>query len=144
MKFKTEQNLLTAFSFFSLTDIVLLLLIFFILSSSFVFQPGVKVQLPKAETGEPQSDRSLVITLTEQGTIFLNAERIEVPELGPKLATLLPHVPDPVVVLKADWTVSLQQTVQIIDIAKAVGATRFLIATEPLGPGLRPSIREKK
>lgn len=133
MDFKSEQKLLTIFSFASLTDIVLLLLIFFLLSSSFVFQPGVKVQLPKAETGEPQADRSLIITLTEQGAIFLNTERLEVPELGPKLAALLPQMPDQVVVLKADRTVSLQQTVQVIDIAKAVGVTRFLIATQPLG-----------
>jgi len=133
MKFKSEQKLLTIFSFASLTDIVFLLLIFFLLSSSFVFQPGVKVQLPKAETSEPQSDRSLIITLTEQGAIFLNTERLEVAELGPKLAALLPQMPDQVVVLKADRTVSLQQAVQVIDIAKAVGVTRFLIATQPLG-----------
>ncbi|MEE9289118.1 MAG: biopolymer transporter ExbD [Bacteroidota bacterium] len=133
MKFKSEQKLLTTFSFSSLTDIVFLLLIFFLLSSSFVFQPGVKVQLPKAETSEPQSDRSLVITLTEQGAIFLNTERVELRELGPKLAALLFRMPEQVVVLKADRTVSLQQTVQVIDVAKAVGATRFLIATQPIG-----------
>lgn len=133
MRFKSEQKLLTTFSFSSLTDIVLLLLIFFLLSSSFVFQPGVKVQLPKAETSEPQSDRSLVITLTEQGAIFLNTERVDLRELGPKLAALLSQTPEQVVVLKADRTVSLQQTVQVIDVAKAVGATRFLIATQPIG-----------
>ncbi len=133
MRFKSEQKVLTTFSFSSLTDIVFLLLIFFLLSSSFVFQPGVKVQLPKAETSEPQSDRSLVITLTEQGAIFLNTERIDLRELGPKLAALLSRMPEQVVVLKADRTVSLQQTVQVIDIAKAVGATRFLIATQPIG-----------
>ncbi len=133
MRFKSEQKVLTTFSFSSLTDIVFLLLIFFLLSSSFVFQPGVKVQLPKSETSEPQSDRSLVITLTEQGAIFLNTERIDLRELGPKLAALLSRMPEQVVVLKADRTVSLQQTVQVIDIAKAVGATRFLIATQPIG-----------
>ena len=133
MRFKSEQKHLTTFSFSSLTDIVMLLLIFFLLSSSFVFQPGVKVQLPKAETSEPQSDRSLVITLTEQGAIFLNTERVDLRELGPKLAALLHQMPEQVVVLKADRTVSLQQTVQVIDVAKAVGATRFLIATQPIG-----------
>ena len=133
MNFKSDQKLLTVFSFASLTDIVLLLLIFFLLSSSFVFQPGIKVQLPKAETGEQQSDRSLVVTLTEQGAIFLDTERVDVPQLGPKLAVLLSQSSDKVVVIKADRTVSLQQTVQVIDIAKAVGATRFMIATIPMG-----------
>lgn len=133
MNFKSDQKLLTVFSFSSLTDIVFLLLIFFLLSSSFVFQPGIKVQLPKAETGEQQSDRSVVVTLTEQGAIFLNTERVDVPQLGPKLAALLSQSSDRVVVIKADRTVTLQQTVQVIDIAKAVGATRFMIATRPMG-----------
>ncbi|HEY4644031.1 MAG TPA: biopolymer transporter ExbD [Bacteroidota bacterium] len=133
MNFKSDQKLLTVFSVSSLTDVVFLLLIFFLLSSSFVFQPGIKVQLPKAETGEQQSDRSLVVTLTEQGAIFLDTERVDVPQLGPRLAVLLSQSSDKVVVIKADRTVSLQQTVQVIDIAKAVGATRFMIATIPMG-----------
>lgn len=133
MRFATEHKLLTMFSFSSLTDIVMLLLIFFLISSSFVTQPGIKVQLPKAETGETANDGQILVTLTEQGRMFLNSEQITVDLLGQKLARLLGRSEGQVVVIRADRGVTLQSTVQVIDIAKAVGAERFMIATVPLG-----------
>ena len=132
MKFKAENKLLTAFSYSSLTDIVMLLLIFFLLSSSFVIQPGIKVQLPKAETGETQSDKNITVTLTEKGLVYLNTEQITIETLGQKLSSAMQSDADKIVVIKADRNVTLQNTVQVIDIAKAVGASRFMIATQPL------------
>ncbi len=132
MRFQTDNQLLSVFSFSSLTDIVMLLLIFFLISSSFVIQPGIKVALPKAETGETQSERNVTITLTEKGQVFMNNEQVTLDLLGQKLAAALNRDRDQVVVIKADRTVTLQNTVQVIDIAKAVGAQRFMIATQPL------------
>jgi biopolymer transport protein ExbD len=132
MEFKTENKLLAVFSYASLTDIVFLLLIFFLLSSSFVIQPGIKVQLPRAETGEPQTERQIVLTITEGGEVFFNNEQVSLADLGGRLLPVLERDPDNVVIIQADRTVSLQNTIEIIDIAKAVGATRFNIATEPL------------
>lgn len=133
MKFKSENKLMTNFSFSSLTDIVMLLLIFFLLSSSFVIQPGIKVQLPKAETGETGTDKNVTISVTEKGQVFVNAEQVTLENLGRRLSTALTSNPHMVVVINADRNVTLQNTVQVIDIAKAVGATRFMIATQPLG-----------
>ncbi len=132
MRFQTDNQLLSVFSFSSLTDIVMLLLIFFLISSSFVIQPGIKVALPKAETGETQSERNVTITLTEKGQVFMNNEQVTLDLLGQKLAAALNRDRDQVVVIKADRTVTLQNTVQVIDVAKAVGAQRFMIATQPL------------
>lgn len=132
MKLTAENKLLTAFSYSSLTDIVMLLLIFFLLSSSFVIQPGIKVQLPKAETGETQTDKNITVTLTEKGQVYLNSEQITIETLGQKLSSAMQNETDKVVVIKADRNVTLQNTVQVIDIAKAVGASRFMIATQPL------------
>lgn len=132
MRFKPENKLLSTFSVSSLTDIVMLLLIFFLLSSSFVIQPGIKVQLPRAETGETPTDNNLTVTITEKGRLYLNNNQVTLESLGQKLATALRKDREKVVIIKADKTVTLQNTVQVIDIAKAVGATRFMIATTPL------------
>ena len=132
MKLTAENKLLTAFSYSSLTDVIFLLLIFFLLSSSFVIQPGIKVQLPKAETGETQTDKNVTVTLTEKGQVFLNSEQVTIETLGQKLLSAMQKEMDKVIVIKADRNVTLQNTVQIIDIAKAVGANRFMIATQPL------------
>lgn len=133
MKLQSENQLLTMFSFSSLTDIVMLLLIFFLISSSFVVQPGIKVTLPRAETGEGGPHRSVMISLTDKGQIFVNADQVTLETLGQRLARDLDQKSDKVVVINADRTVSLQNTVQVIDIAKGVGAQRFMIATQPAG-----------
>jgi biopolymer transport protein ExbD len=131
MTFKSETKLLDIFNFSSLTDIVLQLLIFFLLSSSFVMQTGIKVQLPKAEVGEPQSTKNIMVTLTESGNLYLNGEQVVISTLGAKLAPLLGKEQEQVVIIRADRTVSLQRTVEVIDVAKAVGAAKFMIATTP-------------
>lgn len=131
VKFPRQQKPLEIFSFSSLTDIVFLLLIFFLLSSSFVLQPGVKVQLPKSDKAEQESQRQIVITVTEKGALFLNDQPVTTANLGSRLSGLLQKDRDKVVVIKADRTVSLQNAVEVMDIAKGVGATRLLIATQP-------------
>ena len=131
MTFKSESKVLDIFNFSSLTDIVLQLLIFFLLSSSFVMQTGIKVRLPKAETGEPQSAKNVIVTLTDAGDLYLNGEQVDLSTLGPKLATVIGKEKEQVVIIKADKTVSLKRTVEVIDVAKAVGAAKFMIATTP-------------
>jgi len=131
MKFERSLKVNPAFNYAALTDIVMQLLIFFLLSSSFVIMPGVKVQLPKALTTEVQTDRNTVITLTGSGKIFLNLDEVTKATLAQKLIPVLDKDRNQVVILKAEKTVSLQSAVDVIDIAKGVGAQRFMIATEP-------------
>ena len=132
MRLQTENKLLTMFSVSSLTDIVLLLLIFFLLSSSFVVQPGLKVQLPRAEAAETFDDKRVTVTLTDEGGLFVNAKQVTLKTLGQALSRAMAQSTDQVIVIQADKDVSLQSTVQVMDIAKATGASRFLIATEPV------------
>ena len=94
-------------------------------------QTGIKVQLPKAETGESESAKNVIITLTDAGNVYLNGDQLPLTALGPKLAALIGQEKEQVVILKADRMVSLQRTVEVIDIAKAVGAAKFMIATAP-------------
>lgn len=131
MKFERSLKVNPAFNYAALTDIVMQLLIFFLLSSSFVIMPGVKVQLPRALTTEVQTDRNTVITLTGSGKIFLNLDEVTKATLAQKLIPVLDKDRNQVVILKAEKTVSLQSAVDVIDIAKGVGAQRFMIATEP-------------
>ncbi len=130
MKLKMENKMLTNFSISSLTDIVMLLLIFFLLSSSFVTSSGIKVQLPRAETGEAVDDQNITLSLTEKGHLYVNSERVTLNTLGAKLSAAMNNDHNKVIVVSADKSVTLQSTVQVIDIAKSIGANRFLIATQ--------------
>jgi biopolymer transport protein ExbD len=120
-----------AFSTIGLTDIVLLLLIFFLLTSSFVVQPGIKIKLPKAATGETDESDKIFLTITENERLFLNQRQISRSDLAIELKNLLQQDSNRVVVIRADQNLSLSATIRVVDTAKLAGAERFIIATEP-------------
>jgi len=131
MNFQMKRARIVAFSTISLTDIVLLLLIFFLLSSSFFIQPGIKVNLPKAITGQVETIDRIYLTITKKETIYLNNQQILKSELGGKLKALLKNQPEKSVVIQADKELTLEKAIEIVDIAKLAGAEKFMIATQP-------------
>ena len=131
MNLETTRKRMVQFSTISLTDIVLLLLIFFLLTSSFVVQPGIKIKLPKAASGLQDDSNKIYITVTLDNQIFLNQNQTDIANLASQLKQLLKNDPQKMVVIKADKDLSLEKTIRIIDTAKLAGAERFMIATEP-------------
>jgi biopolymer transport protein ExbD len=131
MKLQRRFAVNPAFNYASFADIVLQLLIFFLLSSSFMLTSGVKVQVPKTQSGDIVNDRQTVLTVTQSGRLFFNLEEVTKGTLAQKLISVIDKDPDQIIVVRADKNVSLQQAVDVMDIAKGVGGRRFLIATEP-------------
>lgn len=132
MKLRTSLKPITTFNTISLTDIVFLLLIFFLLSSTFILQPGVKVELPRTTTTEVSAEKSIVLTIDRDGTLFLNDELVSTVELGQKLRQKLVTVGRPILVLRADRRVTLEQAVMVMDLAKQAGGDKFVIATQEI------------
>ncbi|CUT00918.1 ExbD/TolR family protein [Candidatus Kryptobacter tengchongensis] len=130
MKFETRNKPLTVFTFASLTDIILQLLIFFLLTSSFITQSGIRIQLPISETREQISDRHIIITLTERNEIYVFGERVLKENLSLKLKEISDGKTDKLVVLRADRSVPIQEVIDVMDIAKSTGLTRFVVATQ--------------
>jgi len=129
MKIKAHSQPITAFNAISLTDIIFLLLVFFLLSSTFVLQPGVKVQLPATTTTDISSEKSVVISVAKDGKVYLNDNQVNKLELGAQLRQRLLDVGNPIIVLRADKDLKIDTLVEIMDISKAAGADRFVIAT---------------
>ena len=134
MDFQPRLKPLQTFSVYSLTDIVMLLLIFFLLSSSFIIQPGIKVQLPRSETAQVNSEKSITVTITQDGALYLDDERTSLEALPAKLKPKLIYSAGQVIVIQADRDISLNRAVQVIDVIKSAGGEKFLIATERLEP----------
>ena len=131
MKIKAHREAMTTFNAISLTDIIFLLLVFFLLSSTFVLQPGVKVQLPTTTTTDISSEKSVVVSVTKEGAIYLNDNLVNKIELGAQLRQMVLNVGNPILVLRADKTVTIESLVEIMDIAKTAGGDKFVIATSP-------------
>ena len=131
MKIKAHIEPITSFSTISLTDIIFLLLVFFLLSSTFVLQPGIKVQLPKTKYTDISSEKSIVISLAKDGTIYLNDELVNKIELGARLRQMVINVGNPIIALRSDKASTIENLVEIMDIAKSSGGEKFIIVTTP-------------
>ncbi|OIO38435.1 MAG: hypothetical protein AUJ75_02690 [Candidatus Omnitrophica bacterium CG1_02_49_10] len=128
MKFKRHLTLKKdELNIAPLVDVVFLLLIFFMLTSSFIFQPGIKINLPKAITSEVLQQQSLIITITADSQVYLNDRRIsdedlyiEMKESAKSSGPLL---------IKADRSASVGKVVEIWDMCRDAGITQIHIAT---------------
>lgn len=118
----------------SLIDIVFLLLIYFLLTTNFLVEEGIRVQLPQAESTVPQEDRELVVTVSPEGDVFIGAKVLGLEELRDIVKQRLEAEPETSVVLKADRTLVLDRVVQVMDTIKAAGAARLRLATERPSP----------
>ena len=110
-----------------LVDVMFLLLIFFMLTSNFVVQPGIKVSLPKAVSSEVIRSENLVVTLTGQDLLFLNDQPITVQDLAPQIRQAAQD--NKTVLLKADTGASLGRVVEIWDMCRESGVPQINIAT---------------
>lgn len=131
MDIRSTHRIKTSFTFISLADIVLLLLIFFLLSSTFIVQPGIRVRLPKAITRDAEIGRNISITLLGSGEIYLEDEPVDIATLPGRIYQRLIEQPEQLIVLRADREVPLERAVEILDIAKGAGGEKFIIATQP-------------
>ncbi len=130
MKFNTSNEPLAVFSYSSLTDIVMLLLIFFLLTSQFVIQTGVKVKLPGSKTNEQSVPSQLIVTLTAAGGIFAGKDEVTVDELPARLALMKGEGKEQNLIIRADKSVAVDIVIKVIDAAKATGIDKFTIQTE--------------
>ncbi|MBF0215643.1 MAG: biopolymer transporter ExbD [Candidatus Omnitrophica bacterium] len=110
-----------------LMNIIFLLLIFFMLTSSFVFQPGIRVDLPKAVTSEVLNQDLMVIVITHNGDIYISERLVTKEETVSHLA--LASKSNKQVLIKADKTAGLGKVVEIWDICRESGVKQINIAT---------------
>ena len=134
MRFTTENQPLSIFAYSSLTDIVFLLVIFFLLTSQFVIQTGVKVKLPSSETNEQSEPTQLIVTITEAGVVYAGSEEINIDLLSSKLNEMKGLSDQHNLVIRADKTVQIDMVIKVIDAAKSVGIGKFTIETEKVQP----------
>lgn len=130
MKFTTSKEPLSIFSYSSLTDIVLLLVIFFLLTSQFVIQTGVKVKLPGSKTNEQSEPTTLIVTLTSAGAVFAGSDEVAIEQLPVKLSEMKAESNQDNLVIRADKTVAIDMVIKVIDAAKTSGIGKFTIETE--------------
>ena len=129
MNFK-ERNRDTSFSIdiAPLVDVVFLLLIFFMLSTTFEIKPGIKVNLPEGTTKEIKSEpKDIKIYITKKEEIYFNGKRIDLTKLKKELSKI--RNKKKMIIIEADKFSYHGVVVSVMDVAKSLGFNNFAIAT---------------
>lgn len=130
-KAATHEKVMATLNMTPIIDCVLQLLIFFMLTSSFVLQTGIPVDLPKARAPKLQEQQDIVITITRNNETFLNEDKISLEQLPVALLEKVSKDSKKMVLIKPDRRVETGKLVEIMGIAKSVGVESLGIATEP-------------
>ena len=120
-----------------LTDVFLVLLIIFMITTSAMVESAATVNLPKAQQVVEEA-RGLTVTVTADRHLFVNQLPVEMGQLEPTLRDLLTDDPKKLVILQGDETVVLGQAVDILQAAKRAGATAISIAAQKAAPAPAP------
>jgi len=114
-----------------LIDVVLMLVIFFMLTTTFVLSPGIEVDLPRGHTSQEPRERDAIITMTKDGDIYYQNAQVSLATLRSVLQRARNQQPDLRVVIKADTLVPHGRVVAVMDMAKYLGIDRLAVATAP-------------
>lgn len=131
MQFSQKRKYQKGMEHTAMTDIVFLLLIFFLLTSSFVVHSGVKVNLPQTTNLQPLVKQDIIVTITPGlDILFVNENKITRGKLFESLVRELKGNQEKLVIFQADKKVLVGTLVEAMDTAKRAGAKQVAIASK--------------
>ncbi|MBH07245.1 MAG: biopolymer transporter ExbD [Phycisphaeraceae bacterium] len=113
-----------------LIDMVFILLIFFLVTTSFVSDTGIEVERATAATAVPLSSDAMRVSITASGGIYLEGQLVELNMLQGKIQGFLSQHPNGSIVVIPDKNTVSGRLVEVMDIAKIVGTRDIAVATE--------------
>ncbi len=118
-------------------DIVLVVLIIFMVTATYIVKQSIKVELPKAATGEAAEDTSLALMIDAERKLYLDGEPTTKDALRARLRSELTAAQaekkDVICLIGADTTVPHGEVVGLLDLIRQEGVTKFAINIEPVG-----------
>jgi biopolymer transport protein ExbD len=132
MKLRSRNKAQVRFEMASMTDLVFLLLIFFMLVTTLIV-PNIntlKLLLPASQTAKPTENITVSVAINEKREYFLDGRPVAIDNLEELLKQYLIDKPDPLVVLHTDRTVPIENVVRIMDVVNRL-KVRMVLATHP-------------
>ena len=131
MNFSRSRRVETGVDVTPLIDIIFQLVLFFMVSTTFVTAPGLEVDLPRSSADTVLRDTDDVsVLISDDGSVFIDERPVDFNGLNAALDRVAARDPNTLVMLKADRAVSHGRVVAIMDAARSKGLTRLAIATE--------------
>jgi biopolymer transport protein ExbD len=129
MRLRGRNKVTPEFNMSSMTDIVFLLLIFFMLASTLVTTNAIDILLPKA-SGKTENKKSVAVSIKKDLTYYIDQKRVGESMLESELVRLLSSQNQPTIVLRAEQSVPVQNVVTVMDIANR-NKFKVILAVKP-------------
>jgi len=113
-----------------LIDMVFILLVFFVVNSSFIKETGVEIERPQAKTSESQESGNILIGVTANGEIWLDKQVVDIRSLRGHLTRLHAEAPQGSAVVLADTKAEAGIVMEVIDQARLAGIEKVAVAAE--------------
>jgi biopolymer transport protein ExbD len=111
-------------------DVVFIMLIFFIVTTSFVKEAGISVQKPKASNAQSQAKATIFVAVKANGEIWLDKRPVDVERVGATIEKLLAESPSDSVIVQADKEAKHGVVVSVMDQIKLAGIDKIVVAAE--------------
>lgn len=111
-------------------DVVFILLIFFIVTASFVKEAGIEVNRPEAATAVKKERANILVAISDQGEIWINKRRVDVRAVQANIERLKAENPQGTVVIQADKKATTDVLIKVMDSARAAGVFDVSIAAQ--------------
>lgn len=129
MAIRSKNKVSTNFSMSSMTDIVFLLLIFFVITSTLISPNALKLLLPKSSS-KTLSKQTISVSITKELDYYVNQDKVQFENIEAILKQQLAGEEDPGVILHAEKSVPIEEAVKIMDIANR-NKYKLVLATAP-------------
>lgn len=125
-----EDNEDSAIDMTPMLDVVFIMLIFFIVTASFVKEAGIEVNRPDAQTATKQDRANILIAIDENGAIWINRRKVEVDQVRANIERLHAENPQGSVVIQADEDANVKRLVAVMDASRQAGVYNVSIAAQ--------------
>ncbi len=129
MKIRGRNKVTPEFSMSSMTDIVFLLLIFFMIASTLVTTNAIDIILPKA-SGKTENNKSVAVSIKENLTFYIDQKLVGESMLEGELKSVLANQSEPTIILRAEKSVAVEHVVKVMDIANR-NKYKVILAVQP-------------
>jgi len=110
-------------------DIVFIMLIFFIVTASFVKEAGIDVNRPDSQTSVPSDKESILILIKQSGEVLMQRRQVDPRAVRANVERLTAENPEAAVVIQADKAAKIGVTTQVIDSVRQAGVRDYVVAT---------------
>jgi biopolymer transport protein ExbD len=127
---KRRNSVISEINITPFTDVVLVLLIIFMITTPMLMQPQLKVNLPKAQNVDSSDVSNIEILISEKGYVYIDGKQVHASNIEDALQNIIKEYPDKAVIIKGDKDVKYNYIIRTMEQAKKAGAVKLALAVD--------------